>query len=126
MENKKFAAVINCIDGRVQAPVVKWLIKEYKVDYVDMITEPGPDKILSDNKDASLIESIKKRVGISVNKHHSELVAITGHYDCAGNPVDEETHKAQVRNAIKIVELWGFQIQVIGLWVDETWQVYKI
>ena len=35
----KFVTAINCMDGRVQVPVIEWLKKEYKADDVDMITE---------------------------------------------------------------------------------------
>ncbi len=59
MENI-FATAINCIDGRVQKPVMEFAISKFKVDYVVMITEPGSDKILSENKTFDVIESIKK------------------------------------------------------------------
>ncbi|MCK4433369.1 MAG: hypothetical protein KAV48_05485, partial [Methanomicrobia archaeon] len=72
------------------------------------------------------IETIKRRVEISVNKHASEIIAIVGHYDCAGNPVDRDTQIKQIRSAIRIVESWNFNVQIIGLWVDENWKVHKI
>ena len=90
---KKFVTCINCMDGRAQKPVIDYMQKRFGVEYVDMITEPGPNKILSDNNDATLIESLKKRVAISVEKHGSEIIAIVGHFDCAGNPVDERSQK---------------------------------
>ncbi|MGB3082317.1 MAG: carbonic anhydrase, partial [Candidatus Omnitrophota bacterium] len=46
---KSFATAINCIDGRAQKPVTEFAIRKFKVDYVDLITEPGPDKVLSEN-----------------------------------------------------------------------------
>ena len=58
MKDKKFATAINCMDGRVQLPVINYLKDQYKIDYVDMITEPGPIKILSELKDNKLVESI--------------------------------------------------------------------
>ncbi|MFA5033265.1 MAG: carbonic anhydrase [bacterium] len=126
MENKTFATAINCMDGRMQVPVVKWIKSEFPIDFVDMITEPGPNKILAENTDTHMIESIKKRVGISVHKHHSKLIVITGHYDCAGNPVEEEIQKAQILEAIKVMKLWGFEVEIIGLWVDKNWEAHKI
>jgi hypothetical protein len=114
------------MDGRVQHPVAGFLKKKYKVDYVDMITEPGPDGILAANKDKAAIESIKRRVGISTGKHGSKHIAIVGHHDCAGNPVDKETHLAHVRSAIKTVKSWGVKAEVIGLWVDDKWKVSEV
>lgn len=121
-----FVTAINCMDGRIQIPVIDWLKKEYKTDYVDMITEPGPNKILAENKELAIVESIKKRVEISVKKHQSRLIATIGHHDCAGNPVDKELKIKQINEAIKIIKSWGFGVQVIGLWVNENWQVEKV
>jgi len=123
---KMFATAINCMDGRIQLPVIEWLKKRSSVDYVDMITEAGPNKILSENRDNRLIESIKKRVEISVKKHNSKLIAIVGHYDCAGNPVEKDIQLKQILSAIQAVEYWNLNVQIIGLWVDEDWNVYQI
>ena len=84
------AIAINSMDGRVQIPVIEWLKGRYSVEYVDMITEPGPNKILSENRDSRIVESIKKRVEISIVKHNSKLIAVMGHYGCAGNPVKKD------------------------------------
>jgi hypothetical protein len=124
-QHGSFVTAINCMDGRVQVPVIEWLKKEYKVDYVDMITEPGPNKILAENSDSSLIESIKKRVDISVNKHGSKTIAIIGHSDCAGNPTDKQTQLNHLSKAIKTVQSWGYKVNFTGLWVDENWAVQK-
>jgi hypothetical protein len=48
MKKYKFATALNCMDGRVQIPIIEFLKKKFKVDYVDMITEPGIDKILAE------------------------------------------------------------------------------
>lgn len=123
MGEGKFATAINCMDGRTQLPVNEWMKKEYKVDYVDTITEPGPNKILAENKDA---ESIRRRVLISVNRHGSKHIAIVGHYDCAGNPVEKNAQLNHIAQAIKTVESWDLNAKVTGLWVDENWKVYKV
>ena len=98
--------------------------KEYAVDFVDMITEPGPNKILSDNSDEVLLASIKKRVEISVLKHKSQHIAIVGHYDCAGNPTVEQEQKQHLLQAIECVKGWNLPVEtVVGLWVDEDFKV---
>jgi len=122
----EFATAINCMDGRVQIPVIEWMREKYGVKYIDMITEAGPNKILSEKQDMSLIESIKRRVEISVNKHGSELIAIVGHYDCAGNPVERERQLQHILSSMNTVETWNFTTRIIGLWVDEHWKVSKI
>ena len=84
-----FACVINCMDGRVQDAVKNYMKDNYGVDFVDMVTEPGPNKILAENQDTVIIENIKKRVGISVEHHGAKVVAVDGHFGCAGNPTEK-------------------------------------
>ena len=86
MESKKFATAINCIDGRTQKPLSEWIKNQYDVDYVDMITEPGCDKVVC-GTELDTVDKIKSKVLISINAHKSSLIAIAGHHDCAGNPV---------------------------------------
>jgi carbonic anhydrase len=121
-----FATAINCMDGRVQLPIMEFLKKKYGVDYVDMITEPGQDGILAANKNQPIIDSIKKRVGVSTEKHGSRYIAVVGHHDCAGNPVDKNTHIEHISRAIKTVKSWGIKAEVIGLWVDDEWKVSEV
>ncbi len=121
-----FATAINCMDGRVQMPVSEYIRDKYAIDYVDMITEPGPNKILSNNTNKPLIKSIERRVTISVEVHNSKLIAIVGHYDCAGNPADKETQLSHIFASINTIKSWKFKVQVIGLWVDENWRVTTI
>jgi len=121
-----FITAINCMDGRVQEPVIKWLKQQYDVTYVDMITEPGPIKILAEQQPAQLLQSIKDRVDISVNKHGSEKIALITHYDCAGNPVEKDIQMDQLKKARETVSAWDFPVELIGLWVDDNWMVYKI
>ena len=82
----KFAAAINCIDGRVQAPVAEWLKLHAQVQYIDMITEPGVDKVLTAGS-VQTSASIAEKLRISVDAHGSSVVAVVGHFDCAANPV---------------------------------------
>jgi len=121
-----FATAINCMDGRVQTQVIEYLKSKYGVDYVDMITEPGPNKILAENSDKVTIESIKKRVEISTHHHGSKHIAIIGHHDCAGNPNSKELQVGHINAAQKVVRSWGFQGEILGLWVDENWQVNEV
>ncbi|MGB9623909.1 MAG: carbonic anhydrase [Phycisphaerae bacterium] len=117
-----FATAINCMDGRVQIPVWEWMRAHLHVDYVDTITEPGPDRIMALGL-PSQQESVRKRVGISVEAHGSRAVAIVGHHDCAGNPVPREAHQDQIRRAGQVIQSWGLPVRVLGLWVDERWTV---
>jgi hypothetical protein len=122
----KFATVINCIDGRTQLPLIAYLKEKCKVDYVDIVTEAGLVRILADSADRALVDSIKHRVEVSVEKHCSRYIAVAGHFDCAGNPVSEEIQRRQIQKSIKTVLSWNFKANVLGLWVNENWNVHDV
>ena len=123
MAEGKFATSVSCIDGRIQIPLTKWIKENYSVDYVDTITEPGVDKTITDN---SVFESIKTKVSISINAHKSELIVFSGHYDCAANQVSNEKHNELIKKGIEVVSSWNLGVKVIGVWVDDSWNVNTI
>jgi len=114
------------MDGRVQLPVINYLRERFNVDYVDSITEPGPNLILSKQNDAALVQSILARVNISIEKHFSVAIAIVGHYGCAGNPASKEEQLQHLFVAVRFLRQRYGKIPIISLWVDETWQVNEI
>ena len=121
-----FYTAINCMDGRTQVPVVEYLKRRLGVEYVDMITEPGPNRILAEQDDFRLVDSILLRVNISVEKHGSVGIAVVGHHDCAGNPVGYPKQVEHTRAAIEYLAHRYGQLPILGLWVDESWQVHEI
>ena len=123
MTKGKFATSVSCMDGRIQIPLTNWIKENFSVDYVDTITEPGMDKQVAYNTD---LESIKTKVGISIDKHESELVVVSGHYDCAGNPVSNEEHITQIKKGIEVISSWNLGVKVVGVWVDDTWKINTV
>lgn len=124
MAHGKFATAVNCMDGRVQIPVIEYIKKKHGVDFVDSVTEAGPDGILEHR--SARVTAIKKRVEISVKKHGSHIVAVVGHHDCAGNPVDKETHIREIKDDVKTMSKWFPDVKVIGLWVGGDWKVREV
>ena len=120
MAEGKFATSVSCMDGRIQIPLTKWIKDNHSIDFVDVITEPGIDRMVAENLD---LESIKNKVGISINAHKSELIVVSGHYDCAGNPVSDEEHISQIRKGVEVISSWGLNVKVVGIWVDDSWNV---
>ena len=126
MSKGKFGTAINCMDGRVQLPLINWMKNKYGLDYIDMITEPGPDKMLSQGR-PDQVESIKSRVKISVNVHGSQVIIVAAHDDCAGDPVSREDHIRQVGDCLKLVKSWGLPVKSItGVWINGSWEVQTI
>jgi carbonic anhydrase len=125
--DKKFACAINCMDGRVQDAVKNYMKNNYGVDYVDMITEPGPNKILCEENDCDMavINDIKKRIEISVHHHGSKQLAVVGHFGCAGNPAPKEEQVEQLKKCKKVIDSFGFSVEVVMLWVDGDWETVE-
>ena len=114
------ATCLNCMDGRVQLPVVHWIKEQHRVDFVDVITEAGMDAVLANQDD---IHEILRSIDISVNINGSTKLFVVGHFDCRGNPADQNTHHHQIISAVKrLKERWR-RHEVSGLWVNDHWQV---
>jgi len=122
----KFCTVINCMDGRTQLPVFKFSQNRFNTEYVDTITEAGPNLILAEQKDQIKIQSIIERVEISINKHRSVGIVIVGHHDCAGNPASKKEQTSHLYQSIQFIQDRFKCIEVIGVWVDENWYVQEV
>lgn len=122
----KFGTSIHCMDGRIQEPIIRYIKSHYAITYVDTITEPGPCGILSEQSDRSLLESMDRRVFISLDKHGSTIIFISGHHDCAGNPVPKEVQVEQLRKSEIYLRSKYPAATIVMLWINENWEVEKI
>jgi hypothetical protein len=121
-----FCTVVNCMDGRIQVPVIEYMQGRFGVDYVDSITEPGPNLILAKQTNINIVESIFHRLKISIERHASVGIAVAGHYDCAGNPSTREEQTGHTIEAIRCIKSRYSELEVIGLWIDENWEVSEL
>ena len=117
------ATCLNCMDGRVQLPVLTWIKANYPVDFVDVITEAGMDGVLAKQED---ISEVLRSIKVSVNLNKSTRLFVVGHYDCRGNPINENRHHEEIITAVdRLKPLWPAQ-KIIGLWVNAQWQVEPV
>ncbi|MDQ3948491.1 MAG: hypothetical protein M3275_16325 [Thermoproteota archaeon] len=123
MNSFRFGTAINCIDGRTQEVVIDYMKQKYSIDGVDMVTFPGADGLFSNGDHTEEIALIRRAVSISIEKHGSRIIAVVGHYDCAGNPGDREYHYMHIRKAMHEVSSWNLNTEVIGLYVNEKWEI---
>jgi len=121
-----FCTTVNCMDGRTQLPVIQYCRAKFGVDYVDSVTEPGPVKILSEQTDQALIDSIVNRITISVTKHGSRSITVAAHYHCAGNPVERPEQERQLGRAIAFLREAFPDVTVEGVWVNDRWEVEEV
>ena len=122
----KFGTAINCIDGRTQEPVIEFMKHKYRIDGVDMVTFPGVDGIISSSGISDWIALIRKAVSISIEKHGSRIIAVVGHFDCAGNPGNREHHYAHIGKAVQQVSSWNFKVEIVGLYVNDKRQIEEV
>ena len=122
MATGTFATALGCIDGRASIPTMLYLKQLLGVDYVDYISEAGPDKIYVQSTPAQIAD-IQRKLAVSLNAHHSHTIAIAAHHDCAGNPVSRDEHLAAVRACAEVLAHWQPEVRVLGLWVNDQWQI---
>ncbi len=122
----EFAASIHCMDGRIQEPIISFIKHKYGIKYIDTITEAGPCRILAENTDNLLIESICRRIDISIKKHQSEIIFVSGHHDCAGNPVPKDTQLRQLKKSSECLRQKYTETRIIRLWVNSQWEAEEL
>ena len=103
-----------------------WAREHFGVYFVDSITEPGMDKLLAEGKNLSLIDWVRAKGEISTEKHNSRKAVVVGHLECAGNPVVRDEHIVHIQTAVKQVESWRLFDDVVGLLVNEDWEIEVI
>ncbi len=120
-----FCTVVNCMDGRVQLPVIRYLQDRFRVRYVDSVTEAGPVKSLAQPVDETVSQSILRRVAVS-RTHGSKVVAVVAHDDCAGNPEDETTQKRQLEESVDFIAGSFPDMLILGLWLSRDWTGFEV
>lgn len=125
-----FFTVVGCMDGRVQDVVAKFGQEKFGAMYPDTITEAGIVGIIANNPDPKFVENLKFKLLVSIEKHHSRGIIVDGHQECAGNPVDDEKHKQDIKTSVEFVRnLIENKIPVVGIFVkrdDNNWVAKEI
>jgi hypothetical protein len=128
----KFGTMLNCMDGRTQEPVAKWMMEQFGLDVIDAPNPAGPTNMVV-NGEQAVKDHYKKEVLISINGHHSKHLVIIAHQDCAANPISDDEQIAQIKEACGILmNDWELPegVQVIGLWLtkvnDLKWDINRI
>ena len=131
--NETFFTRVGCMDGRIQIPLRIYGQQKFGAEYPDTITEAGEVGVLAHNPTPEYIENFKNKLDISINTHHSKGVLVHGHQECAGNPVDDATHKEDVRRSVELVkQLINNRVPVVGVFVNRSasdpklWEVEEL
>lgn len=129
-----FATAVGCMDGRTEIPIEEYALKKFGVVYVDNITEAGLVGMLAMGQINKIVESsLENKLAISIGNHHAKGIVVHGHQECAGNPVDDETHKKHIRHSVTLIRsLIEDAIPVVGVFVVRSsqslhgWEVQEV
>ena len=128
-----FFTSVGCMDGRIQAVIAKYGQQKFDAKYPDTITEAGLVGLLTNKADDTgslLRESIKKKILISVEKHHSRGIIVHGHQECAAlDAVNDNTHKQNILKAAEIIRSMAPNLIVKPAFVvrgNSGWEVEEL
>lgn len=113
----KFCTVFNCMDGRCQAVAHDYCRNVLGFDFPDTVTIAGCNGVLAGDNQAEHDRSLYK-ARISVEKHGAKVAVVLGHQHCAGHPVDDDQHHADLKTAAETILGWGLYDEVIALFVQ--------
>ncbi len=118
--NETFFTLVGCMDGRVQEAATAFGQEKFGARYPDTITEAGLVGKLTFT-DHDLLDAIKfKVVDVSIGKHHAKGVIVHGHSECAGNPVDDEQQKEDIRRSVEIIKSMVGSTPVVGVFIHRS------
>lgn len=118
---KTFATAFSCMDGRCQEEIRRFVHEQSGADYADVVALAGIDGILAGKKpcvpldSASAIALTRFEAEVSTKSHGSKRAFVVGHTGCAGNPVSDDEHVADIMRAVETVRSWGLFESVVGL-----------
>lgn len=131
--DETFFTIIGCMDGRVQLPRMEYGKKKFGALYPDTITEAGTAGIVANNPSQEFLDSLKKKIDISLNMHHSKGIIVSGHAECAGNSVPDDIHKDNIHTGVEMVKkLTNGSVPVVGIFVKRSasnplqWEVEEL
>ena len=122
--HETFFTSVGCMDGRVQEPILAYGKLKFGVKYADTITEAGLVGVLAKERvNPDLLDSIKNKLLISIEKHHSKAVVVHGHQACAGNPVGDDQHLKDTLRATEVIRTLvpeGVEVIPVFLSIDSS------
>jgi len=125
MTQPVYGAVINCIDGRVQRVVTDYLRKRWNVEYVDVITEVAPERVLAERTDSQIVARLRSQVLSSLKQQQSPRLAVAAHSDCESNRVPEDVQRQHLEAAVTWLAAEFTQAEIIGVWIDPGGKVHE-
>jgi len=131
--HKKVAVGLMCADWRLHQQGVEFnrrIARTLKVDGVDVIAVPGPDGLTQPGRAAEWQVALDQ-INLLIGAHKPQALAVIAHQRCAGHPVPDDGHDADVQTTAKALkEKTGFGGPAVALVAtytsDADWGLKKV
>jgi hypothetical protein len=97
-KHKKLAVALVCADWRLHQHKVamnRRLAKLLRVQGVDLVAVPGPDGLAKPERGAERQAAVSQ-IKLLVGAHAPRVLVVVAHQRCAGHPVSDAEHEADV------------------------------
>jgi hypothetical protein len=105
-KHKKLAVALTCADWRLHQRKVDLnarLARLLGVDGVDLICVPGPDGLLKPERQSEWLSAVAQ-IKLLIGAHAPQTVVVLAHQRCAGHPVSDPEHDADVAATAKALK----------------------
>ena len=116
--NSLHGTLVNCIDGTVQLPAIEYAKKIWNVEWVDVITDAAPERILSEAKGLEKADHIHDNIEASLCNQIKKRLAIVSHSDCDINTASDWKKIKMLRRAIEHLKSKHTDAEVMGIWIN--------
>jgi len=131
--HKKVAVGLMCADWRLHQKSVELnsrIARQLGVGGVDVIAVPGPDGLIKPEREAEW-QTALGQITLLIGAHKPEALAVIAHQRCAGHPVPDDVHDADVQSTAKALkEKTGFAGPVVAMVAtytsDANWGLKKV
>ena len=118
-ESKKIAVGVFCADWRLHQDSVQIenKVKELlAVDAVDVLATAGPEGVVKNPSRAIEKEALANNIKVLIGAHKPVALAFVAHQQCAGHPVSDEQHEADVAAMVQeYKDTLDFNGEIVGL-----------
>ena len=132
-KRKQLAVALTCADWRLHQKKVDLnsrLAKLLQVQGVDVVAVPGPDGLLKPERAAEWKAAVGQ-IKLLIGAHAPQALVVAAHQRCAGHPVSDGEHEADVRATAKALKAeTGFAGPVRAVLMvyhsDTSWDVQPV
>jgi len=119
-QQTNYGTVINCIDGDAQLPALRFFNNAWKTDWVDLITEAAPEKLLSEGTDTTAIGHLFRNILESLDGQSEKRLAIVSHATCSCCVASKDAKLEMLRKSGRYLVKQFPDVKVAGIWLDRN------